>query len=98
MRKEGSKKTDFLKKTEKRFEEIKKIFKRSPKLGKRNLKRLKRMAMRKNITLPKHIKNQYCKNCFSVFFPGKNCKIRIKNKRKIIECFECGTIKKINFT
>ena len=52
----------------------------------KEVKKIKRLAMKHNIPL-KELRKTFCKKCFS---PYKNPKIRIKNKIKLITCNECG--------
>ncbi len=54
----------------------------------KQIKKIKRLAMRHNIKLGQKRK-LFCKKCFS---PYKSPKIRIKNQTKKIECGHCGNI------
>lgn len=64
------------------FKEIKN---KSPK----EVKKIKRVSMSKNISL-KEKRKLFCKKCFSPY--SGNEKIRIKNGGKSIECKKCGKI------
>ena len=55
------------------------------------IKKIKKIAMNKRISLGEN-KKLFCKKCF---FPFVNPKIRIKKGFKIITCEECGAIKRI---
>jgi RNase P subunit RPR2 len=64
-----------------------KIGSKSPK----QIKKIKRIAMKHRISL-KNDKKLFCKKCLTPYaFP----KIRIKNKMKIIECNNCGKITRL---
>ena len=52
------------------------------------IKKIKKLAMSKNISL-KEKRKLFCKKCL---IPYKNPKIRIKNKLKSITCKNCGYI------
>jgi|TARA_B100001971_G_C18232828_1_gene565060 RNase P subunit RPR2 len=52
------------------------------------VKKIKRLAMSRNISL-KELKKDFCKKCL---MPYKNPKIRIKNKMKIIICENCDSV------
>ena len=52
------------------------------------IKKIKRLAMSKNILL-KEKRKLFCKKCL---MPYKNPKIRIKNKIKLVTCENCGYI------
>ncbi len=54
------------------------------------IKKLRKLAMSKNIKLQNYKKN-FCKKCFS-FFNSNNSQIRIKNKFKIIRCKKCNYV------
>ena len=70
--------------TEKLINEI------SKNLNPENIKKIKRLAMSKNIKLSK-LKQKFCKKCYSLF-NSQNSQIRIKNKFKIIKCKKCNKI------
>lgn len=69
-------------------DKIKDIFLSNP--SKENIKKVKVLAMSKNIKL-KDYKNKFCKKCFT-YFNSDNHKIRIKKRFKILKCKNCGYI------
>ena len=75
---EKTKKTEAKKQIQDFFTEIKN---KSPK----QVKKIKRLAMRRKVSL-KGLRKHFCKKCL---MPYKNPKIRIKNKIKIIKCESC---------
>lgn len=62
----------------------------SKNLNSNNIKKIKTLAMSKNIKLGK-LKQKFCKKCYSLF-DSQNSQIRIKNKFKIIKCKKCNNI------
>ena len=62
----------------------------SENLSSDNIKKIKKLAMSKNIKLGK-LKQKFCKKCYSLF-NSQNSQIRIKNKFKIIKCKKCNEI------
>ncbi|MFH1359354.1 MAG: hypothetical protein ABIH37_05685 [archaeon] len=54
----------------------------------KEIKKIKRLAMSKNIYL-KDLRKKFCKKCLN---PYVNPKTRIKNKTKSITCKNCGFI------
>jgi len=54
----------------------------------KEIKKIKKLAMRYNIHL-KELRKRFCKKCF---FPYKNPKTRIKNRGKSIVCENCGYV------
>jgi RNase P subunit RPR2 len=59
-------------------------------LSKETLKKLKNLAMSKNVKIGS-LKKKYCKKCFTLF-DSKNSEIRIKKGLKNIRCKGCGYI------
>lgn len=79
--KKATSKTEAKKQIEEFFKNIKD---KSPK----DIKKIKKLAMKYNLPL-KEKRKLFCKKCFT---PYINPKIRIKNKMKIITCQECGYV------
>ena len=73
-------------------EKIKKIF--SDKSTPEEIKKIKRLAMSKNIKLH-DFRKKFCKKCYSLF-DSANSTTRIKNSKKIIRCKNCGYISRFN--
>ena len=78
---EKTQKTEAKKQIQDFFAEIKN---KSPK----QVKKIKRLAMRHNVSL-KDLRKHFCKKCL---MPYKNPKIRIKNKIKSVTCENCGYV------
>ena len=68
--------------------QIEEFFKNVKDKSPREIKKIKKLAMSKNIQL-KEKRKLFCGKCFSVY---KNPKIRIKNKTKSVECENCRNI------
>jgi len=54
----------------------------------REIKKIKRIAMRYNVQL-KEFRKEFCKKCLA---PYKDARIKIKNKMKIMTCGNCGYV------
>ena len=67
---------------------IQEFFQDIQKKNSKDIKKIKKLAMRNNIPLCK-LRKKFCKKCL---MPYKNTKIRIKNKMKLITCENCGGI------
>ena len=76
-----------LSKTEAR-KQIEDFFKNIEDKTPKEIKKIKRLAMKYNLPL-KELRKTFCKKCLN---PFKKPKIRIKNKNKIIICDGCGEI------
>ena len=59
------------------------------KLSKTCSKKIRYLFMKYKIKLPKMIKRQLCKHCYSILIPSVNCRIRTKQGKLIIYCMEC---------
>ena len=69
-------------------EKIKEFFRGIKNKTPKEIKKIKKLAMSKNVPLKK-LRKTFCKNCFA---PYKTPKIRIKKKLKTIFCEKCGGI------
>jgi predicted Zn finger-like uncharacterized protein len=69
-------------------EKIKEVFSGTP--SPKEVKKVKILAMSKNVKLKDH-KKLFCKKCYA-FFNSENSQMRIKNGKKIIKCKSCGHI------
>jgi len=69
-------------------EEIEEFFKNVEGKTPKQIKKIKRLAMKHNIPL-KEKRKLFCKNCLN---PYRVPKIRIKDKMKIIMCKNCGYV------
>ena len=69
-------------------EEIQEFFSNIKDKTPKDIKKIKRLAMKYNIPL-KEKRKLFCKNCLN---PYRVPKIRIKDKMKIIMCKNCGYV------
>ncbi len=63
-------------------------------LSKGYLKLARKISLRVRIKIPKDLKIRYCKRCFTPLIPGKSCRVRVKKKRIIYTCLNCGKIRR----
>ncbi len=70
-------------------EKIEEFFKNIKEKTPKEIKKIKRLAMRHNIKLKDQRKN-FCKKCYSTELKTKST----KNKTKKVECKNCGNIMK----
>jgi RNase P subunit RPR2 len=71
-----------------RKKEIEEFFENIKNKSKKDVKKIKKQAMKNRLKL-RDLRKKFCKKCFS---PYKNSKIRIKNKIKSVICDNCGYI------
>ncbi|UZE93671.1 MAG: ribonuclease P [Candidatus Pacearchaeota archaeon] len=67
----------------------KKESKKRPKLAKKYVMMVRKLAKRSNISLRKY-RRKFCHKCNAYFVPGKNIKIRISKGKVSVKCLECG--------
>jgi len=49
------------------------------------------------VRIPRQYKRRFCKGCNSYLLPGENCSVRIKKKKIVISCHNCGRIMRVPF-
>ncbi|OYT61218.1 ribonuclease P [Thermoplasmatales archaeon ex4484_30] len=80
-----------LKRIHKLFQQAeRRAFENRLELSDRYVQLARKIAMRYLIRMPREYKRRYCKHCYSYLLPGKNCRVRLKKKRVVVTCFNCG--------
>lgn len=59
------------------------------KLSKAYSQKIRYLHMKHKIRLPKTIKRQLCKHCYSILIPSVNCRVRTKEGKLVICCLDC---------
>lgn len=72
------------------FKEAERIFPKHKDLANRYVELARRIGMKYKVRVPKHLKRKFCKYCYRFIRPGVNSNVRIKNKKVIHHCNECG--------
>ena len=49
------------------------------------------------VKLPQRLKRRVCKNCATLFIPGANCRVRLRNKMVVYYCESCKKFSKIPY-
>ncbi len=68
--------------------QIQEFFSHAKNKNPREVKKIKKLAMKKSIPLKK-LRKKFCQKCLT---PYKNPKIRIRNKKRVITCENCGHV------
>lgn len=63
--------------------------------GKRYVRLATRIGTRTNTPMPKNF--LYCRRCLSPLVPGRNCRVRTRSNRVVVNCLECGAIRRTPF-
>jgi RNase P subunit RPR2 len=68
--------------------EIKQVFSKNP--NQKEIKKIKKLAMSKNIKLGS-LRKKFCKKCYNLF-DSKNSETRVKKWFKIVKCKKCNYV------
>jgi ribonuclease P protein subunit RPR2 len=52
----------------------------------------RRISMRTNTPLPREF--IYCHHCLTPLIPGRNCRVRLRQRRVVIHCLECDSFRR----
>ncbi|HHF56434.1 MAG TPA: ribonuclease P [Thermoplasmatales archaeon] len=66
-------------------------------LASRYVEIARKIGMKYLVRIPKQYKRRFCKGCSSYLLPGENCSVRIKKKKIVISCHNCGRIMRVPF-
>lgn len=58
-------------------------------IANRFISKAKRISMKVKLRLPSVLKRKFCKHCGNYFIPGKNYRVRMKDKKVIYTCLNC---------
>lgn len=82
-------------------QEIKRLFKLAGEVSEKKPERANRyveialkISTRLKVTIPRSLKRSYCKDCKKFLIPGKNCRVRTKNKMIVQTCLNCNAIRR----
>jgi ribonuclease P protein subunit RPR2 len=60
--------------------------------SKRYFQLARAVGMRTNTPLPEG--TLYCRRCLTLLFPGKNCRVRLRDGKIILHCLDCDSIRR----
>jgi ribonuclease P protein subunit RPR2 len=70
-------------------------FKGDPKRSDRYVQLALRLIAKSGIRMPKKFRQRYCRKCKKYLVSGTNAKIRTRNGKLIIYCFNCKTHRRL---
>lgn len=99
-RKKEQEKKQALIKIKECFKQANLVFKKDKTKANNYIRKLRRLAMKHRIILPKSIKRRICKHCYKLLLPGTNLRVRTKPKHKqvIYYCLECKHFMKFGYS
>ena len=80
---------------EKLFLQAENIFSTNKALANRYITLARKIAMKVKIRIPLELKRKFCKHCYKFLMPGVNSRIRTRDGKVIISCFECKKFTRI---
>ena len=71
------------------FKQAEETFSKNKSLANRYITLARKVAMKVKIRIPLELKRKFCKHCYKFLMPGVNSRIRTRDGKVIISCFEC---------
>ena len=65
-----------------------------PDLADRYVDIARRISMRHRVSIPRELKRNVCKQCYSYLKPGSNARVRTDGRNVVITCLKCGGIRR----
>ncbi|MDP4012049.1 MAG: ribonuclease P protein component 4 [Candidatus Nanoarchaeia archaeon] len=70
------------------------VFEKNPKRADRYIEIAENISTKLKVRIPSIYRKRYCKKCGSFLLPGKNLRVRTKNKAAVYTCLNCGNIRR----
>ena len=77
------------------FELAGKEFGKHPERAKRYVEIARALGKRNKVAIPQELKRRFCKGCGAFLKRGMNSDERVEGKLLLLECKECGKIRKL---
>ena len=77
------------------FTEAENAFSHSPALAHRYVAMARKIAMKTKTRISPSLKRRFCKHCYKYLQPGINARVRLRQGKVIISCFECKKFMRI---
>ncbi len=71
------------------LKEAEETFNENKELANSYIKKARKIAMKVNLKIHSSLKRKFCKHCYSFFVPGKNLRVRTRNKMVVYYCLDC---------
>ncbi|MBI1972760.1 ribonuclease P [Candidatus Woesearchaeota archaeon] len=72
-------------------------FGKHPERSHRYVELARKLSMKHRVRLPSSLKRRFCHHCHRYLQSGKNCTVRIRDKKLVIRCFSCKHHTRISF-
>tara|TARA_Y100000310_G_scaffold344364_1_gene456758 strand:+ start:1843 stop:2151 length:309 start_codon:yes stop_codon:yes gene_type:complete len=77
------------------FEQARLQFPKNKGLANRYVTLARKLAMKVRMRMPKEFKRRFCKHCYKYLQPGANSRVRTRDGKVVISCFECKKFMRI---
>ena len=77
------------------FQQAENVFQKNKALANRYVSLARKIAMKVHAQIPRELKRRFCKHCYAYLKPGVNARIRTREGKVIISCFECKKFTRI---
>ncbi|MBT4935332.1 ribonuclease P [Candidatus Woesearchaeota archaeon] len=77
------------------FKQAAERFPTNKSLANRYVTLARKIAMKVKVRIPQQYKRQFCKHCYKYLQPGVNARVRTRDGKVIISCFECKKFMRI---
>ena len=77
------------------FKQAEETFSKNKALANRYITLARKVAMKVKIRIPLELKRKFCKHCYKFLMPGVNSRVRTRDGKVIISCFECKKFMRI---
>ena len=77
------------------FKQAEDNFSKNKSLANRYITLARKVAMKVKIRIPLELKRKFCKHCYKFLMPGINSRVRTRDGKVIISCFECKKFTRI---
>ncbi|HWQ67026.1 MAG TPA: ribonuclease P protein component 4 [Methanospirillum sp.] len=72
------------------FIQAARFFTENPAWSNRCVDLARRIAMKERVRIPRDLRRQYCRHCYTYFKPGVTVRTRIHRGRVVVTCESCG--------
>jgi len=77
------------------FQQAEKVFHSNQGLANRYVTLARKIAMKVKVRIPQEYKRRFCKHCYKYLQPGVNSRVRTREGKVVISCFECKKFMRI---
>ena len=77
------------------FQQAEEVFSKNKSLANRYVTLARKISMKVKIRIPLELKRKFCKHCYKFLMPGINSRVRTRDGKVIISCFECKKFTRI---